>query len=177
MPFVTAQLRSSILDPRSSLHRRAFTMIEVVLVLVVLAVVIATAAPALRGWSQGSKLHDAARQVMAAAQFARSQAASTATPYRLQVDPNGASFALGVLDDAEQQYVPAAGEWGQATPVPQGFRIELTGGSAEAIGAIDCYPDGRTTPATLRVVSPKGDTIELGSAYPAEPLRQLNASR
>lgn len=154
-----------------------FTLIEVVLVLVVLAIIVAITAPALRGWGEGSKLNDTATRVMSAARFARSQAASTAMPYRLQIDPAAGVYALAVFADEQQQFVPASGEWGMATPVPTGFRLEVTGGSAESAGSVDFYPDGRTTPAVVRVVSPRGDTIELGCAYPAEPFQRMNAAR
>ena len=56
----------------------AFTLLELVLVLVVLSTALAVAAPSMRGWSKGSTLRDAGDQFLAVARWARSQAVAGA---------------------------------------------------------------------------------------------------
>src|SRR5687768_10268701 len=85
-PYEDKAIGATVVTPMlSRVHDRAFTLIELVVVLVVLTVTIAITAPSLRGWSQGAKLRDAGQQLLAATAFARSQAAATATPHRLIV--------------------------------------------------------------------------------------------
>ncbi|MDB4966667.1 MAG: hypothetical protein JWN44_2356, partial [Myxococcales bacterium] len=58
--------------------RPAFTLLELVLVMLVITIAIAVVAPTLRGWSRGSHLRDTAEQFVTLTRLARTQAASSA---------------------------------------------------------------------------------------------------
>ncbi|MFT3787657.1 MAG: GspH/FimT family pseudopilin [Tepidisphaeraceae bacterium] len=148
-------------------HRHGFTMIEIVLVVIVIALALSVAAPSLTRWGQGSKLDDAARQFQAAAQFARSESIANATPYRIEFDATGAGYSVLRYDGQFFQNVP--GEFGQGISVPSGFSIRLVqGGDANALVF---QPTGRTTPGTVRVTSPRNDTVDIASNYPSDLFR------
>jgi prepilin-type N-terminal cleavage/methylation domain-containing protein len=151
----------------------AFTLIELVLVLVVLTVLLAIAAPSLRGWSKGAKLRDATDQVLTATRFARSQAVTTAAVHRVEVDPEAGAVRVTVQDG--EQFVPAAGEGGRQVVLSPGIRPSVVRDDGDTSGTIEFRPDGRTTPATLTLTADWGETTEIVAASAAEPFRLATA--
>jgi len=73
--------RSIFAARRGSLS--GFTLIELILVLLIISITMALAAPSLRGWSDGAKLRDAGDLFVASAKWARAQAILTGTPHVL----------------------------------------------------------------------------------------------
>src|SRR3954464_11941493 len=65
--------------------RRAFTLIELMLVLLVIAIALGTVAPSLRGHSRTSKLRDTAEQFVTLTRLARTRAMSTGQPHRIVI--------------------------------------------------------------------------------------------
>ncbi|HEX8340156.1 MAG TPA: GspH/FimT family pseudopilin [Tepidisphaeraceae bacterium] len=159
-------------------RRRAFTIIELVMVLMIISISLAVAAPSLRGWGEQGRLRDAAGSFAAAATWARSRAVADAVTYRVVVDPVAGTYA--VQNVTAQQATAVKGEFGQANKLPEGFRITVeaqptqTAGAAPA-NAIEFYPDGRTTPATVRITSKTGNVIDVASAGPAESFAVVKA--
>src|SRR3954464_4283125 len=80
---------------------RAFTLIELILVLLIIGTVLAMASPSLRGWSRGSKIRDAGEQFLSVARYGRAQAVADARMYRLQVDAKSGTYQL-LVQDGEQ---------------------------------------------------------------------------
>ena len=146
-------------------HRRGFTMIEIVLVLVIISSALALAAPSLRGWGQSAKLRDVSEQFVAACRWARAEAAATASTHRIDLDSAASTYSVKRQSGAE--FVPVAGELGRATALPQGFTLALASGGADG-RAIQFYPNGRATPAVVRFTSTAGETAEVASAFPAD---------
>src|SRR5215208_972893 len=71
----------------------AFTLLELVLVMVIIATVLAMAAPSLRGWHKGSKMKDTAAEFISLTELARTRAVSSTVVHRLMVDSqNGRCF-------------------------------------------------------------------------------------
>ena len=62
------------------MNRRAFTLIELILVVVLLATLVAVVAPSLFGSSRGRELGNQATAVLAATEYARSEAISQGVP-------------------------------------------------------------------------------------------------
>jgi type II secretion system protein H len=152
--------------------RHAFTLIELILVLTIISISLAVATPSLRGWGEQGRLRDAAQNFAAATTFARSRAVADAATYRVQIDPAAATYAVQAV--ASQQVAAVNGEFGQTTKLPDGFAIVVHAIPTQATqappaNAIEFYPDGRTTPATVRITSKAGNVLEVASAGPAEP--------
>jgi type II secretion system protein H len=144
---------------------KAFTLIELVMVMLVMSLALALIAPSLRGWNRSARLRDTAEQFVAAAGWARSQAASEGMIYRLQLDPSAGQYSVQVQQDDE--FTAANGEFGRTTTLPEGYRFSVAGGA----NAIDFYPNGRITPIRVRIEAEQGNGIEIGSDNPAQPLR------
>ncbi len=77
---------------------RAFTLIELVMVMTLLVVVIAVAAPSLAGFFRGRALDSEARRMLALTRQGQSRAASGGVPVVLWLDP--AQRAYGLEEDS-----------------------------------------------------------------------------
>src|SRR5207244_2945716 len=120
----------------------AFTLLELILVMVIICTALAMAAPSLNGWARGSKMRDAVDQFVALTQFARTQAVSTATVHRLQVDGGARTYYVLVQDG--EQFVPLNTEMGRQFPLPDEFSLKATDATGQNRDFIDFYPTGRT---------------------------------
>jgi prepilin-type N-terminal cleavage/methylation domain-containing protein len=113
-------------DARS--HRRprvtpGFTLLELVLVMLLMTIIMAIAAPSLSNFAKGRKSADAAQQVVALARYARGQAVSEGVVYRLHVDPGSGAYWLTVQDGGVFE-PPSSGSFGQRFELPDGCHME-----------------------------------------------------
>ena len=154
-------------------RQSAFTLIELIIVLVVLSVIIGMCAPSLRGFGQSAKLNDATQQLLATTRWARSEAIATAVTHRIELDI--ANNAYSVVRQDGLTYVPVDGEFGHATSMPIGFTLQLASGGIDGRG-IEFYPTSRSTPAVVRITTPAGMTSELASNFPADTFKVITAT-
>jgi type II secretion system protein H len=157
--------------PRAS---SAFTLIELVLVMVVLTVLLTIAAPSLRGWSRGTKLRDASDQLLAATRFARSQAVTTGDVYRVEFDVNTSSYRVTSRDG--DQFAAVPGEFGRETRLPSEVRLSVAREDGGAGSAIEFHPSGRTTPARISLAADWGETFDIEATTAAEPFRLVSGA-
>src|SRR5205823_2612303 len=112
-----------------------FTLIELILVMVIMATVMALAAPTLRGWSKGSKLRNSADTFIAATRWARSRAAADGAVYVVTIDAQSNTYKVQVQNG--QNYADVEGQFASPVSLPDGSKIEST----ESV--INFYPTGR----------------------------------
>lgn len=112
-------MRAAPLQPRSG-----FTLIELILVMVILAVVSGAMVPSLTSFRIGRANVNTADQLVALANYARNQAISEGRPYRLNVDPAGGQYWLTAAGDAGV-YQPAANDYGDKFDVSTGARLSV----------------------------------------------------
>src|SRR5688500_698776 len=97
---------------QSDLRRRgAFTLFELVLVLVMVSILMVVAAPSLRGFLAGSKSRDATENLLAMTRLARERAIADRTVYRLNIDPQNNTYWVLMQDG--QRFVQTGTDLGQ----------------------------------------------------------------
>ena len=167
--------------PYLRLTRCAFTLIELILVMTVLTIAVAIAAPALANFFRGRTLDSEARRLLALTRHGQSRAVSEGLPMELWFDtatgaygleaepsyePNDAKAVNFTLDKDMQLEIPTANPGssgntagaGIATGVPQ------LRSNHPNLPAIRFLPDGTLTessPQTLRLTGRDGSSIWL----------------
>jgi type II secretion system protein H len=126
-----------------------FTLLELVLVMLVIAVAAAMVAPSLRGSVSGRRLGDAATQLVSLAQYARTQAVTQGRSYRLNVDVSARTYWLTSREyDVFQNLT---NDFGRVISVPDGVGIECDIQRQDDGTYVEFRPSGRTDPATIRL--------------------------
>src|SRR5438477_1163904 len=85
-------------------HSRAgFTLFELILVVVIIALIAGMAAPSLRNWRRGSSLRDASDDFLGATRAGRTAAAMSGMEYQLNVDAQSGRYWVAPSDSQQQQ--------------------------------------------------------------------------
>jgi len=158
-----------------SVRRRTnlgFTLIELIIVMVLIAIMLAVVAPSLSGFGSGRKLDNAVDHFLATTRWAQSQAVADAQPMAIQIDPSANTYLVDSVNGDTR--TPVSGEFGQAVQLPSGFKIEMVSGGAES-NVILFHPDSRCTPAVVRFTSNLSETADVASNSPAEPFAKVVA--
>ena len=148
---------------------------ELILVMVIMCMVMALAAPSLQGWSRGSKLRNSADEFVAATKFARTKAVSSGYPCVVSIDRQGGTFS--VKQQNGQNLSPVEGEFGETIPLLEGGKIEAINLSRQPVDAIMFYPTGRVQPASVTITADNGEAISITCSAPAEDFGILENSR
>ncbi len=146
----------------------AFTLLELVLVMVIICTVLGAAAPSLRGFFVSRKTDDTAARILALTRLARSQAVSEGCVYRLEFRPEGRTYRL--TRQRFSSFETPGNSLGGPFRVPDEVKLslELEGPAGAGREHLDFFPDGRTEPATIRLTDIKGGVIEVVCAAPTE---------
>ncbi len=150
--------------------RAAFTLLELVLVMMLICTVLAMAAPSLRGFFASRETADTASSLVALTQLARSQAIAEGAPYRLNLDAGSGRYWLTVQQAGA--FVNLTSDFGRIFHLPDGVQAELDvdGASADR-DYVTFYPDGRTEPAVIHLEGRQGDRADVECDAPAESFR------
>jgi len=150
--------------------RGGFTLLELVLVMVIICTALGMAAPSLRGFFTSRQTTDAAAQIVALAQYARTSAIAQGRTFRLNVDTRQGAYWLTAQTGGAFQ--PLASDFGRVFRLPEGTAaVWETPEDAEARGWIVFHPDGRTEAAAIRLVGRQGSSSRVICPSPAERFR------
>ena len=141
-------------------HHRAFTLLELILVMVIICIVMAIAAPKLQNFREGGKLRNTADEFVAATKFARTQAISSGYVCAVNIDKQSGSF--NVQQQNGQQWTAVDGEFGQPITVLDGGQIDSTA------DPILFYPNGRVQTAQVKITAGSGESISVACSAPTE---------
>lgn len=177
--------------PRPSRSRRGrggFTLMEVILVLLILTVIVGITVPSLRGPAARRGVDECSGQLLALAQYARSQAVAEGVSYRLNVDVTNKLYYLSRQDGPD--FYELGHEFGRQFQVPEGIELqfddayvaqqaqpaELTGQVqpervAAAVPYVEFRPSGRTDPALIRVTDRDGEVTQVVCPSATETFR------
>src|SRR4051812_22221874 len=100
----------------------AFTLLELVLVMLLMTIIMAIAAPSLSNFAKGRKSADAAQQVVSLARYARGQSIAEGVVYRLHVDPGSGAYWLTVQNGGI--FEPPSSGFGQRFQLPDGCHMD-----------------------------------------------------
>ena len=129
---------------------RAFSLLELVLVLVIMAIAFGLAAPSMGGFARGRKPDDAAAQLVSLAHWARSQAISEAKTYRIRIDPISRTWWAVTVDGTTETAVVR--DYGQKFEADESVRIETENLVDLAGPTITFEPGGRSQLGTIRFI-------------------------
>jgi type II secretion system protein H len=154
-------------------HDSAFTLIELVLVLCLLAVICSMLLPQMKGFFHGRKLEYEAQRFLALTRYAQSRAVSEGTPMIVWMDPKARTYGMeaqngyGLNETKQQQFgmddslqmqpqTTSTGLLTQSNLWTQARKTTL--GRAE----IRCLPDGsisETSPDKILISQSKQDVL------------------
>lgn len=136
------------------------TLLELILVLMILSTVLAMAAPSLRGFFTSRRGDDAAAQILALTQYARSQAVSEGVVYRLNFDVQERTYWLTAQKAGA--YEPLDTEVGRTFALSKDLVLQLENEVQENRGRfLEFSPYGTVTAATIRLIDRKGRALEI----------------
>jgi len=159
--------------PLAVSHARAFTLIELILVMTILVLVVAMLSPSLRGFGIGRANDNTARQVVSLAKYARTQAVSEGRRYRLNFDAQANAFWLTTEQGAT--FAPVNNDLGRRIEAPEGVSLQ-TDLTQQPDGVfVEFRPTGRTDTAHVWLTDKLGNTIEVACASPTEMFRIVPA--
>ena len=132
---------------------RAFTLLELVLVLLVMAIIAGMVAPRLMAFAHGRELSNAAQEIVSLTRYARAQAVADSKVYTLNLNgetgvywvateegPEGAKVSTPVPHDVALEHVLPEGVTMTFTPVAaQNGSVQVN----KAAQVLHFYPDGR----------------------------------
>ena len=155
---------------RRSSHNFGFTLMELVLVLVVIAICAAIAAPNLRGFARGRTLPNSAMALMTSARWCRQQALSDGLEYRLNLDASAGKWWVTKDDGSGTVFNPVPDDLGREYTLPTGviisditFQSEIPASDAGTF--ISFGPGGKTDVAKITLAS-DNLTIAVGCDTP-----------
>jgi len=167
--------RGGVAQARRPSRRSAggFTLLELILVLLIISVVLAMAAPSLRGFVRGRRTADAASQLLAMTQWARSQAAAEGCLYRLNVDAQAGTYWLSV--ERGGAFVKLDGEYGRHFRLPDGVTASLETPANNSAAYIRFRPNGRCDEATIELRGRQGEVFRVTCDSATERFRIASA--
>ena len=143
-------------------------MVELLLVMVLICIILGATAPSLRGFFASRKTTNAAAQIVALIQYARTQAIADGCNYRLNFDTTQNQYWLTIQSGSA--FAAINTEDGSTFSLPEGAHFDLQADpNCTITDHIDFYPDGSTSAAAIGVVPSTGqaDEQEICSGYNA----------
>jgi type II secretion system protein H len=153
--------------------RSAFTLIELILVLLLIAVIAGIVSPTLRGFSAGQKLRDTADRFVTLTRLARAQALATGQVHRVTIDT--ANNRCVVAAEVGQQLTEISDGMDGAFEIPEGVHIQLKDAQGMPGDYVQFYPNGRTQTASLRISMTDGESyVDVECVAPVEGFYMIN---
>jgi hypothetical protein len=129
----------------------------------------------MRGFGENKRMRGCTSQLIALAQWGRTQAITSGFPHRLNVDPATNTYWMTV--QRAGVYETVTEDFGRTFTAPDGVTIKWYGAAPvdSMYPYVEFLPTGRTNgTASLLVTDTRGSVTEIACLSPAEPLRVLS---
>lgn len=147
----------------------AFTLLELILVLVIVATLLSVSTASLRGLHASHATRAAAEHFMSVCQQARNRAVIEATAYRVTLDLEGRSYRL--MRQGNGGYEPTHTEIGRRFELDERFTLTCEGLAMDAAEAhIDFFPDGRSQPFRV-IFRTASESVAVARRSMSDPIR------
>jgi prepilin-type N-terminal cleavage/methylation domain-containing protein len=167
--------RTGTTSRSSRAARRGLTLLELILVMVIICTVLGMAAPSLRGFFSSRRTADAAAQIVALTQFARTQSATEGRVYRLNFDLDEGTYWLTRAEAGA--FVELSTEFGREFSLPDGTVAEWEDQPGTPVRDwIEFHPDGRAEAAVLCLTGRQEEVFKVVCETPAEGFRVVAPS-
>jgi len=167
---------------------RAFTLLELIVVMMLIAAILAIATPSLISFSKGRRLGYASDQLLALARYARTQSITRGIDFRLNIDPaqrvywltmqNGPSFDTVQPDPSAApgatHFDQVGNSFGTRFSLPDGVTVDFSALPQQDGQYVQFYPTGRCDPATVVLTDSNRQTVELGTLAASETWHVLS---
>jgi prepilin-type N-terminal cleavage/methylation domain-containing protein len=161
---------------RQCRRRRAMTLLELILVMVILSTVLAMAAPSLRGFFTSRRTEDTAAQILALTRLARSQAISEGIIYRLNFDTEQRTYWLTAQQEGAFEKLRTG--FGQVFTLPKDIEMELIGIEEKDKDKFLAFtPHGTVTAGTVRLIDRRGQAVEVTCPSATESFSIVESKR
>jgi len=152
----------------------AFTLLELILVMAIVAIIVAMASPMLRGFGEGRRVDNCAGEIVALTQWARTQAMTRGATYRLNLDPNSRTYWLTVDQGDGITFVSPGNEFGRMFLAPDGVTIDTNVAAQQDGLYVSFWPNGRTDAAVIRIANPRGEATQVACLSATETFHVLS---
>lgn len=157
-------------------NSEAFTLIELLLVLMILTFVVALVGPQLRGFTTGRTTRNTANSILAMTHYARTQAVTQGVVYRLNFD--APTRSLWISYQSGNTDVKPGNDFATPLKLADSIKIDTDIPSKQDGGQyIEFHPTGRTEPATIKLTDNLGATIEIACSSATELFRIVPTSK
>lgn len=152
--------------------KRAFTLAELIAVMLIVVIMLAMAAPSLSGFYAGRETDHAAGQLIALAQWARAAAVTEARPFRLNVDEKERAFWITAQDGGA--FKAPGQSFGQRVDLPAGVEARwIEPAAAMRDGFVQFDMTGAAELTTIRLLGRRGVIVDVTCEGPTEPFRAV----
>jgi type II secretion system protein H len=162
---------------KRSVPSSAFTLLELVLVMLIITIVVGAVAPSLRGFTMGRSASNTATRLLAMTRYARTQAISQGRVYRLTYDPKQRAFWVDYStlagDNSDDQRSTPDADMAPRVDVDERLAIDTKNMSTSSTGNqyVEFRPSGRTDAASIVITDQSNQQIEIGCSSATELFR------
>jgi len=147
--------------------RRAFSLLELILVMIIMCTVLGMAVPSLRGFFSSRQIKDMGEQMVALTRYAKTQAVYNSQFYRMNFDLDRRQYWLSALEKG--QYQRLENDFGSRFTIPADINVEFENFSREGtLFYVDFNPEGYSKQCRIMLEDDKQNYIDIVCYGPAE---------
>jgi prepilin-type N-terminal cleavage/methylation domain-containing protein len=151
--------------------RRGFTLMELVLVLMIIAISAMIAAPKIGNFAKGRSLPNTALDLATTARWCRVMALNDGVEYRLNFDADAGSYWVSKDDGSGENFTVVTREIGSEVTMPDGIVMSCTDVPVREDGTYLTFSPGGQKDLAVITLQSDGRTLEVMCETPTSPYR------